>query len=190
MYPKRQRGIQRNRFYKWLRVYQDVALKTALYIIFLHDITLLYLSAEILQISPSVVFSPCCQSRQINILQWHCLCADFQNFKSCLQRKTQATFIRINATFLLLFSHVIPCGNIHFHLFYDNKLGSLCEVLQERKKHIGTRPGSKLGPALWMGALPAELFGSSDQTSLTISNSYVIHFVFKNEHLCQFNYAP
>lgn len=110
-------------------------------------ITLLYLSAEILQISSCVVFSPCCQSRQIHILHWHCLCADFENFKSCLQRKTQATFIRINATFLLLFSHVIPCGNIHFHLFYDNKLGSLCEVLQERKKHIGTRPGSKLGPA-------------------------------------------
>lgn len=110
-------------------------------------ITLLYLSAEILQISSSVVFSPCCQSRQINILHWHCLCADFENFKSCLQRKTQATFIRINATFLFLFSHVIPCGNIHFLLFHDNKLGSLFEVLQERKKHKGARPGSELGPA-------------------------------------------
>lgn len=111
--------------------------------------TSLYLSAEILQISSSVVFSPCWQSRQINILHWHCLCADFENFKSCLQRKTQATFIRINATFLLLFSHVIPCGNIHFHLFHDNKLRSLCEVLRQRKKHNGARPGSELGPALF-----------------------------------------
>lgn len=150
MYPKRQSGIQRTRFYKWLRVYQDVALKTALYIIFLHGyniITLLYLSAEILKISSSVVFSPSCQSRQIHILHWHCLCADFENFKSCLKRKTQATFIRINATFLLLISHVIPCGNIHFHLFHDKKLGSLCEVLRQRKKHNGARPGSDLGPA-------------------------------------------
>lgn len=57
---------------------------------------------------------------------------------------------------------------------------------------MGPDQGPTLGQPnfLQMCALPAELFGSSDQTSLTITKAYVIHFLFKNEHLCQFNYAP
>lgn len=57
---------------------------------------------------------------------------------------------------------------------------------------MGPDQGPTLGQPnfLQMCALPAELFGSSDQTSLTITKAYVIHFLFKNEHLYQFNYAP